>query len=871
MELYNKIRQFCIGLFIFILFPSSISAQNSYWTSLPNLPVNLANFNLSKIGDILFTVSGSSTYVNDDIFRSNISASGGLLDWVSILPKFPTRIFWYSSVINGNNIYILGGAEYPNSLVISNNKVVRIGLGDINNITFNNLSSLPDSIAQTGAVISKNHIYVLGGGTWSGGFPIVKNLIYSSNISFSGDLDDWQNAGVLPGHILGHQMAEVNGKVYLIGGYYSESNSAENKVYLANIADDGQINSWTDQTSSRIPVKVYDFMLVRDGDYLILAGGRGPRLDDPNTYDQIYFSRIQSDGSLGNWQLSQIKLPTKTCCAGMTTANGYIYLTGGHDGRDYFNTVWSIKADTVVNGLPTPTPGVNLLNPIVLVPGMGASWNYNLIVHGIETPNEDWKIAPYAKETYLGIIQSLESSGYVLNNNLFVYAYDWRKNINSIANDLRDYIGNKVLAASLPGSKAILIGHSMGGLVTRAAVTDISKDKISKVITLGSPHKGAVVSYRIWEGGDLSEFKGWQSVAIQTYMALNAQKYGSIVKLIQNEIPSFQNILPMWNYLKDEKGTLILNSNLKWQNNLINSLDNDLNLVKPIIGTLAGGDQDTEQYLVTKRRNSLDSVFGRWEDGKPISKQMTSGDETIISDSAIIGGSWKNEILPNTDHGGLCTNGTSQKKLLEWINLTGTTFPTYQKPYDRALVVTLASPATFKIITPSNDEILPEDGLVVINDPGVGSYKVEAKSTSSGKATVYFGRLNNGDYAWNEETIEFDQTGQVKSMTFFVDLNKANLGADPFSEILTNFSILQQKFEGTNFHNMGKEIDKLINELKPLPTNKLELYAAKVVKSLEYLNKKISQDDNFNEDDAIIIRKMTGSIDQYVNDRLAED
>lgn len=51
-----------------------------------------------------------------------------------------------------------------------------------------------------------------------------------------------------------------------------------------------------------------------------------------------------------------------------------------------------------------------------------------------------------------------------------------------------------------PDAKVIIIGHSLGGLVARAvAGNDLYRDKITALVTLGSPHNGSGLA---WLGGN---------------------------------------------------------------------------------------------------------------------------------------------------------------------------------------------------------------------------------------------------------------------------------------------------------------------------------------------------------------------------------
>jgi pimeloyl-ACP methyl ester carboxylesterase len=78
-----------------------------------------------------------------------------------------------------------------------------------------------------------------------------------------------------------------------------------------------------------------------------------------------------------------------------------------------------------------------------------------------------------------------------------VFPYDWRKAVSHNATRLRDKIARTF--ADNGGEKVHLVGHSMGGLVIRAALQahgDELWPMLGRVIFLGTPHYGATLAVR---------------------------------------------------------------------------------------------------------------------------------------------------------------------------------------------------------------------------------------------------------------------------------------------------------------------------------------------------------------------------------------
>ena len=94
---------------------------------------------------------------------------------------------------------------------------------------------------------------------------------------------------------------------------------------------------------------------------------------------------------------------------------------------------------------------------------------------------------PYNNDT----IPSLEGLyGYKRDVNLFIFPYDWRKDIAS-SSALLDQEINAVLATASAGTKVNILAHSMGGLVAREYIRDAAHaGKVDTLVELGTPNVG---------------------------------------------------------------------------------------------------------------------------------------------------------------------------------------------------------------------------------------------------------------------------------------------------------------------------------------------------------------------------------------------
>ncbi|MDP2586038.1 MAG: alpha/beta fold hydrolase, partial [Candidatus Levybacteria bacterium] len=198
---------------------------------------------------------------------------------------------------------------------------------------------------------------------------------------------------------------------------------------------------------------------------------------------------------------------------------------------------------------PTPTPAPTPIpkTPLILIPGIGGSelksnetfvskikdcgilpvFQYNIddvvwvdtIRAGISPCDDyfdvlklkaDGQTSEYPQivlnGTFFGgayndFIKFFTDNGYELNKTLFLFSYDWRKDISS-TNDFLDEVIQQIKTQT--GSEKVdIVAHSMGGLVARNYIADASKaSNVRKLFTIGTPHLGSVKLLKILRFGD---------------------------------------------------------------------------------------------------------------------------------------------------------------------------------------------------------------------------------------------------------------------------------------------------------------------------------------------------------------------------------
>ena len=506
----------------------------------------------------------------------------------------------------------------------------------------------------------------------------------------------------------------------------------------------------------------------------------------------------------------------------------------------------------------TPTPTPTPLQPLILLPGLGASWNHEAMILDQTKEPEDWYMTPGVK-SYDGIIQTFQNAGYVLGTNFFVFNYDWRKPVDEIANDLKKFLSRH---PPPPGTKIDLIGHSLGGLVARTYVQNNLDAPVDQLITLGTPHKGAVKAYYIWEGAELSKgLSGWQRIGAGILLQLKKKNFENNVETVRQIVPGLKDILPTFAFLKQD-GVIKPLEQMN-QKNLWLAAINTLPLPEHLISrltTILGKNVDTLRWINVKGRNSFDKVLGKWEDGRPIGEEFASGDNSVLLESGQLNEASVVEI-DGADHGDLVESIKGQQKVMDVLELSPSSIaPAPETSYEPSLVFQLASPAHFAVFGPGGWQIgegisntIPDgiyssvDKLIIIPNPLSGNYRVEVnQENSGGHYRLLTGKLSSSGDIWTEGEGE-TKPGEPQTHIIKYDPNpiqnrlelailakeKLNQAKEKAKNLKRPFKILLVRVIEIRI----KEIDKIISLLNKGKANQAEIKIREAIFSISILEK----------------------------------
>ncbi len=524
-------------------------------------------------------------------------------------------------------------------------------------------------------------------------------------------------------------------------------------------------------------------------DKSFLAGGDGPFTYKENNDLYLFFHRSDSSGI----RLAKTVLPL-SCDSNfedldylLTPSKDYdnkhlifpsilnnnedlkLYYSGlGSDSRWRLNLACTGQACLTPTSTPTPTPtaiptptstptptSIPEKTPIIIIPGFLASWNRDAILYNKTVSYNDWKLLSFVKD-YGGVIKTLKTINYQENTNLFLFTYDWRQSIEKTTNDLNSYLQEKIWN-SKPNQKVNLVGHSLGGLIARIFAQK-NTDKVNKIISVGSPHLGAVQVYKPLEAGEIDRANTFLWLAEKIILILNKSTVERDRVTIANKFPVAKDLFPTFNFLKDSQGNEISIDNLTIKNSFLASYNQNFSDIFPVFTALYGEkNSQTPAGFIIQPADTVNQLLGNYPDGQPKSPLYDAGDYTILSKSA---NQDSDSIKLNFDHEEIITKKEAISKILETLNIdfTDGQIAEGQKTIiSPSLIFIIKSPATISV--EFNDQTYQEEeGIIFIPDVQSGNYVLKVQGTDQGKYEVVIGQISENNDIWENIYGEITQS-----------------------------------------------------------------------------------------------------------------
>lgn len=185
------------------------------------------------------------------------------------------------------------------------------------------------------AAVADGYLYAIGGANGIRGQDNLPSAtVERAPILPDGALGPWNVINYLTTPRRGLQVAVYQNHLYAIGGY---NGAFLKSIERADIRPDGTLSSWR-LDSARATVDRYIHSATSLDDKLYLLGGH-EQSSEAISYGDVELSRIAADGALHPWEIQQSLLKTPRFIAAAFAMKGFIYVLGGHDGRNRLRSV----------------------------------------------------------------------------------------------------------------------------------------------------------------------------------------------------------------------------------------------------------------------------------------------------------------------------------------------------------------------------------------------------------------------------------------------------------------------------------------------------------------------------------------------------
>jgi hypothetical protein len=301
------------------------------WTQGPTLPQDGAA--------AAFVLGGKLFAMTDKLYATTLEADGRPVGWTQTahfegVGYLNSAIAVYAPDGKAGFVYVTGGAEsYP-----GNHGEVWVAPIDSSGALgpFARTTSITPGPAGHSAVVVGRHLYVAGGGWWSGGsYTGVGTglpLVQVADIADDGTLGPWRRTRMLP-HIGVWRVVARGQRLYALSPHASGVD-----VLFADAQEDGSLGEWR-RASAQPDTALALFGLIAAGDRLYIAGGSAPSATGSVQSATVLVGKIGADGDVTAWDTTPAddfsgprEAPT------LATDGRHLYLMGG---RAYFDSQWA--------------------------------------------------------------------------------------------------------------------------------------------------------------------------------------------------------------------------------------------------------------------------------------------------------------------------------------------------------------------------------------------------------------------------------------------------------------------------------------------------------------------------------------------------
>ena len=133
---------------------------------------------------------------------------------------------------------------------------------------------------------------------------------------------------------------------------------------------------------------------------------------------------------------------------------------------------------------------------------------------------------------YGDMLDALAEHGYTENKDLFLFPYDWRRDLTETAGRLQTKVD--AVLRQTGADKVVLVSHSLGGMIARDYIVRGGAAKVKATVSMATPYLGSPMAYRAleygWDMGLKLPGTKWSALAPKDVKLLT-QNYPSVYAL----------------------------------------------------------------------------------------------------------------------------------------------------------------------------------------------------------------------------------------------------------------------------------------------------------------------------------------------------
>ena len=298
------------------------------WTAGTSLPIAISHSMSLVTKNKVYLIGGNSSSGTDALsttYVAPINSDGTLGTWTNSNNNLVTPMNVAVSIVTKNRVYILGGNNVNGPQSTVQTAVIN---SDGTLGTWTTGTALPITLAWSQGIVTKNRVYLIGGGNSTA----IQSTVYTAPINSDGTLGTWVSALPLPIGIDAAQVVVTKNRVYLLGGWNS-SGVFINTIYTTTVSSDGMLGIWSVYGSLPNISGHSQAIVVKNYVYLI-GGWIGVT---PGSLSSVYYAVINSDGTIGTW-ITGTSLPVSLGLSQAVVTKNHIYLLGGLVGTSQIAT-----------------------------------------------------------------------------------------------------------------------------------------------------------------------------------------------------------------------------------------------------------------------------------------------------------------------------------------------------------------------------------------------------------------------------------------------------------------------------------------------------------------------------------------------------